>query len=51
MLFSGHQVAYERQRKGMRNVACVAELRKPFFGEIDKKENRVKQQKTEMSHG
>jgi hypothetical protein len=51
VLFPGHQVAYERQRKIMRNVASFAELRKSFFAEIDKKEDRVKQQKTEMSHG
>jgi len=36
MLFSGYKVAYEKKRKIMRNVACVAELTKSFFAEIDK---------------
>ena len=40
MLFSRHKVAYERKRKIMRNVASVAELKKSFFAEIDKVENR-----------
>jgi hypothetical protein len=32
-------------------VASATELRESFFAEIDKKEDRVKQHKTEMSHG
>ena len=40
MLFSRYQVAYEKRRKIMRNVASVAELTKSFFAEIDKVENR-----------
>ena len=40
MLFSRYKVAYEKKRKIMRNVASVAELRKSFFAEIDKVENR-----------
>ena len=38
MLFSRRKVAYEKERKIMWNVACVAELREPFFAEIDKVE-------------
>ena len=51
MLFSWYKVAYERQRTIMRDVASIAGLTKSFFAEIDEKENRVKPQKTEMSHG
>jgi hypothetical protein len=40
MLFSRYQVAYERKRKIMRNVASVVERKKSFFAEIDKVENR-----------
>ncbi len=40
MLFSRHKVAYEKERKIMRNVASVAELTKSFFAVIDKVENR-----------
>jgi hypothetical protein len=40
MLFSRYKVAYEKKRKIMRNMASVAELKKSFFAEIDKVENR-----------
>jgi hypothetical protein len=36
MLFSRYNVAYEKERKIMRNVASVAELTRSFFAEIDK---------------
>jgi hypothetical protein len=34
-------VAYEKSRNIRRNMASVAELKKSFFAEIDKVENRV----------
>ncbi len=40
MLFWRYKVAYEKSRNIRRNVASVAELRKSFFAEIDKVENR-----------
>ena len=40
MLFSRYEVADERKRQIMRNVASVAELKRSFFPGIDKVENR-----------
>jgi hypothetical protein len=40
MLFSRYQVAYEKKRKIMRNVASVAELTKSSSAKIAKVENR-----------
>ena len=40
MLFWRYKVAYEKSRNIRRNMASVAELKKSFFAEIDKVENR-----------
>ncbi len=40
MLFSRDKVAYEKNRKIMRNVASIAEFRKSCFAEFDKVKNR-----------
>jgi len=40
MLFSRYKEAYGKKRNIMRNVDSVAELKKSFFAEIDKVENR-----------
>jgi len=40
MLFSRYQVAYERKRKIMGNVASIAERKKSLFAGIDNVENR-----------
>jgi len=39
-LFSRYKVAYEGKRKIVRNVASIAELKRSFYAEIDKVENR-----------
>jgi hypothetical protein len=40
MLFWRSKVAYEKSRNTRRNMASVAELKKSFFAQIDKVENR-----------
>ena len=50
MLFSRHKVAYEKKRKIMRNVASIAELKKSFFAEIDKVENREDLEKLRVKY-
>ena len=50
MLFSRYKVAYEKKRKIMRNVASIAELKKSFFAEIDKVENREELEKMRLTN-
>jgi hypothetical protein len=45
MLFSWYQMADEKKRNIMRNVASLADLRKSFFAGIDKVEHREDLQK------
>ncbi len=50
MLFSRHQVAYERKRKIVRNVASIAELKRSFFAGIDKVGNRENLEKLRVKY-
>jgi aminoacyl tRNA synthetase class II-like protein len=50
MLFSRYKVAYEKKRKIMRNMASVAGLKKSFFAEIDKVENREDLEKLRVKY-
>jgi hypothetical protein len=50
MLFPRYKVAYEKNRKIMRNVASIAELKKSFFAEIDKVENREDLEKPRVKY-
>jgi len=50
MLFSRYKVAYEKKRKIMRNMASVAGLKKSFFTEIGKVENREDLEKLRVKY-
>jgi Aminoacyl tRNA synthetase class II, N-terminal domain len=50
MLFWRYKVAYEKSRNIRRNMASVAELKKSFFAEIDKVENREDLEKQRVKY-
>ena len=50
MLFWRYKMAYERSRNIRRNMASVAELKKSFFAEIDKVENREDLEKLRVKY-